>query len=245
MALPSVCTARIFRICKGNHRVASIVASIASASQLSAREAMIDSQMKPCGIVNPRNSAAFYAVPRENFVAPGREGLAYADAPQPLGNGREMLMPLSVGHLVESARLAAEDRVLVVGAGSGYLAAVAAELSGSVVALESDAALGVRARTNLARYPHVEVVEGPLAAGWPAGQPYTCILIDGAVQLLPPELIAQLAEGGRLAAIMVGDDGVPRAAIGRKRGGLLRLEPFAEAPGTVLAGFGKAPAFTF
>lgn len=241
MPLPTVCTAAIFRICKGKIRVASI----ASASQLTAREAMIDSQMKPCGIVNPRTSAAFYTVLRETYVAPGREGVAYADAPQLLGNGRELLMPLSIGHLVESAKMTPEDRVLVIGAATGYAAAIAAELAGSVVALESDAALAARARANLAHYPHVEVAEGPLEAGWPAGQPYTCILIDGAVQLLPPELIAQLAEGGRLTAIMVGEDGVPRAAIGHKRNGLLRLEPFAEAPGAILAAFKKAPAFTF
>ena len=206
---------------------------------------MIDSQLKPCGVIDPRTSAAFYTVERERFVAPGREGVAYADSPQSLGNGRELLMPFAIGQLVEAAAIASDDKVLVVGAATGYAAALAAELGGAVVALEADAALAARARANLNDYSHVQVVEGPLAAGWPAAQPYTCILIDGAVQVLPAELVAQLAEGGRLVTIVVGEDGVARAAIGRKRAGLLRLEPFAEAPGTVLAPFRKAPAFTF
>lgn len=241
MALSTVCTAKFLEQAKGGLRVASM----ASASQLTARMAMIDSQLKPCGVIDPRTSAAFYAVDRQQFVAPGREGVAYADSPQPLGDNRELLMPLSIGQLVELAVITTDDRILVVGAATGYAAALAAELGGMVVALESDAGLAARARANLGHYAHVQVVEGPLEAGWPASQPYHCILIDGAVQILPPELVAQLAEGGRLVAILVGEDGVSRAAIGRKRAGLLRLEPFAEAPGTVLAPFRKAPVFIF
>ena len=207
--------------------------------------AMIDSQLKPCGVVDPRTSAAFYAVPRERFVAPGREGLAYADSAQALGGGRELLMPLSIGLLIETAIITPDDHLLVVGAATGYAAALAAELGAKVVALESDAALAARARANLAQYQQVQVAEGPLEAGWPAGGPYSCIVIDGAVQALPPELIGQLAEGGRLLTIMVGADGVSRAAIGRKRAGQFRLEPFAEAPGTLLTPFRKASAFSF
>jgi protein-L-isoaspartate(D-aspartate) O-methyltransferase len=89
------------------------------------------------------------------------------------------------------------------------------------------------------------VAEGPLETGWAAGAPYTIILIDGAVEVLPPELIAQLAEGGRLFAILSGTDHVARAARGRKRAGILHLEPFAESAGTVLPPFRKAPAFRF
>lgn len=72
------------------------MASAPSHSQLAAREAMIDSQLKPCGVVNPRTSAAFFAIPREDYVAEGRRGLAYVDAAQPLGNGRELLDRKSV-----------------------------------------------------------------------------------------------------------------------------------------------------
>lgn len=206
---------------------------------------MIDSQLKPCGIVSPRVVAAFFTVAREAFVDPARQGLAYVDAPQAIAPGRELLSPLSLGTLVEEAAPAADEHVLVVGTGTGYSAAILGELAGHVTALESDAALAARARALLAARQNVEVVEGSLEAGWPGGAPYTLILIDGAVQLVPDDLIAQLAEGGRLFAILIGSDGVARAAKGRKQAGVLRLEPFAEAAGALLPSFRKAPVFQF
>ncbi len=221
------------------------MASAVSASPLAAREAMIDSQLKPCGVVSPRVVSAFFAVPREDFVAPSRRGLAYVDAAQPLGNGRELLAPLSLGHLIEEAAPRADDRVLIVGAATGYSAAVIGQIAEHVIALESDAELAAAARTNLAGQDHVRVVEGPLAAGASDFGPYSLILIDGAVETLPSDLIAQLAEGGRLLAISTGSDGVGRAAKGINRAGIVRLEPFAEAVGSVLPSFGKAPAFRF
>lgn len=210
-----------------------------------ARVAMIDSQLKPCGVVSPRVVAAFHAVSREDFVPIARRALAYVDAPQPLGHGREMLAPLSLGYLVEDALPSRHDRVLVVGAGTGYAAALLAELAGQVVALECEPALAAQARTNLAGRPNVVVAEGPLEAGWPDTAPYTQILIDGAAETLPPELIAQLAEGGRFHAIMSGTDRVSRATRGRKQAGTLHLEPFAESAGTILPSFRSAPAFRF
>jgi len=226
---------------KGLHRVASAV----SAPVYTAREAMIDSQLKPCGVVSSRAVSAFFSVAREDYVAPSRRRLAYVDAAQPLGNGREMMAPLSLGYLVEDAAATPTDTVLVVGATTGYAAAVLSHMAGRVVALESDADLAAKALANLGSYPNVEVVEGPLEAGWAAGAPYSIILIDGAVEVLPPELIAQLAEGGRLFAILHGTDRVSRAARGRKQAGTLHLEPFAESAGTVLPPFRRAPAFRF
>jgi protein-L-isoaspartate(D-aspartate) O-methyltransferase len=206
---------------------------------------MIDSQLKPCGIVTPRVVAAFFNVPREDYVDPARRGLAYVDAPQAIAPGRELLSPLSLGTLVEDAAPASDERVLVIGTGTGYSAAILAELAGHVTALESDAVLAARARGLLAGKSNIEVVEGPLEAGWAGAAPYTLILIDGAIQLVPDDLVAQLAEGGRLFAIFIGSDGVARAARGRKQAGLLRLEPFAEAAGALLPSFRKAPAFQF
>lgn len=221
------------------------MASTNNVSSRQAREAMIDSQLKPCGVVSPRVVGAFFAIPREDFVDQARRGLAYVDAPQAIAPGRELLAPLSLGTLVEEAAPTAADRVLVIGCGTGYSAAILAALSGQVTALEEDAALAGRARALLAGQSNVEVVEGPLAAGWRAGAPYSLILIDGAIELVPDELIAQLAEGGRLFAILSGSDGVSRAAKGRKQADVLRLEPFAEAAGALLPTFRKAPAFQF
>ena len=221
------------------------MASAVSASPLAPREAMIDSQLKPCGVVSPRTVAAFYAVAREDFVPPARRGIAYVDAAHPLGNGRELMAPLSLGLLLENAAVQPGERVLVVGAGTGYSAAILAAMGARVTALESDASLADAARAALAGTPDIQVVEGPLEGGAPEGAPYDLILVDGAVELLPPELIAQLAEGGRLVAIHHGSDGVSRAARGLKRAGIVPLEPFGEAAAALLPPFRRPHAFRF
>ncbi len=221
------------------------MATVVNASLLAARMAMIESQLKPCGVVSPRISAAFLQVAREQYVAAGRRGLAYVDAAQPLGNGRALLAPLSLGLLLEEAAAQPHEHVLVVGAATGYSAALLASLASSVVALECDPALAETARANLRDSTNVSVVEGPLDRGWADGAPYDVMLIDGAVEQQPAELASQLAEGGRMLAILIGADGVSRAARGIRRGASLSLEPFAEAPGQLLPSFGKARQFRF
>jgi protein-L-isoaspartate(D-aspartate) O-methyltransferase len=206
---------------------------------------MIDSQLKPCGVVSPRTVAAFHAIAREDFVPEARRGLAYVDAAQPLGHGRELMAPLSLGLLVETAAVQPGERVLVVGAGTGYSAAILAAMGARVVALESEPALAEAARAQLAGQSAIEVVEGPLEGGAPEQAPYDLILVDGAVELLPPDLIAQLAEGGRLVAIHHGSDGVSRAARGLKRAGIAPLEPFGEAGAALLPPFRRPDAFRF
>ena len=224
--------------------VAAALISAPDAHLAIAREAMIESQLKPCGVVSTRLVAALYAVPREDFVAPARRALAYSDSAQAVGEARELMPPLSLGHLLQAAAARPEDIVLVVGAATGYSTAILSHLSRSVTALESDATLANAARMSL-EGRSVTVVEGPLEAGWPAAGPYTLMLIDGAIELLPPSLIAQLAEGGRVAAIVVGSDGVSRAALGSKRGDTVRFEPIAAAGAALLSPFRKPPVFRF
>lgn len=232
--------------------VAAAIASAPDAMLAAAREAMIESQLKPCGVISTRLVAALYAVPREDFVAPSRRALAYsdsaqalgADSAQALGARRELMPPLSLGHLLQAAAARPDDRVLVVGAATGYSAAILSHLANSVTALESDPALASSARSNLADLG-VSIAEGPLEAGWPAAGPYSLILIDGAIELLPPSLVAQLAEGGRVAAILVGSDGVSRAALGSKRGSSVHFEPVAAAGAAILSPFRKPAVFRF
>ncbi|MGL6044057.1 MAG: protein-L-isoaspartate O-methyltransferase family protein [Sandaracinobacteroides sp.] len=221
------------------------MASAVPASLLAAREAMIDSQLKPCGVVSPHVVAAFLTVAREDFVPAGRRALSYVDAAQPIGSGRELLAPLSLGTLIEDAQPQPADNVLVIGAGTGYSAAILSELAGSVTAVECESALAASARGALAGRTTVRVHEGPLQAGAPDGAPYSLILIDGGIEVLPDELVAQLAEGGRLFTILHGADGVGRAARGRKQAGVLLLEPFAECVGTVLPTFQRPQVFRF
>ncbi len=211
------------------------MASVAPDPLAHARTAMIESQLMPCGIVDPRLLAAFAAVPRERFVAPGRERLAYAETVQPLGSGRWMAAPLTTARLLAAADVQPGEKGLLVGAGTGYTAALLAGMGAAVIALESDAALAARARALLAGLQGVTVVEGPLTEGWPAGAPYAFVLLDGAVEHVPDRIAAQLAPDGRLVAILAAPEGVDRLAVGR------RVPP---APGAT-AGPHGAIAFDF
>jgi len=132
---------------------------------------------------------------------------------------------------------------MVIGAATGYSAAVLARLVASVVAVEEESDLVQAARTSLAGSP-VEIVEAPLAAGHGEGAPYDLILIDGAVEQLPDALVDQLADGGRLATAVI-DDGVTRLAIGRRAGGGFGLVPFADAAAAILPGFARPRTFNF
>lgn len=208
---------------------------------------MIESQLMPCGIVDTAVVSAFHAVPREAFVAPGRAALAYVDTAQPMGEGREMMPALSLGHLLQHGRPVAGERALVVAAGTGYAAALLASIGAIVTALEPDATLAARARETLEAIgiTGVTVAEGPLVEGWVADAPYAFILLDGAVEELPASLIAQLAEGGRVTAIVRGEDGVMRACHGRKAAGRLHMTPVVEATAPMLPAFRKAERFRF
>ena len=204
------------------------------------REAMIDSQLRPTGVNDASVLAAFRAVPRERFVPAAAAAMAYSDAAIPLGGGRAILEPMIVGLLLTHARIAPGERVLVVGAATGYTAALVTALGAEVTALEEDADLAATARGN-----GVAVVEGPLGAGWTPNAPYDVIVLDGAAADLPPALLAQGAEGGRLAGVIIGDDRIGRATVGRIAGGRVVGAGFAETGAAVLPGFARAPAFVF
>jgi protein-L-isoaspartate(D-aspartate) O-methyltransferase len=131
----------------------------------------------------------------------------------------------------------------VVAAATGYAAALLARLAGPVTALEEDPELAAEARANLAG-SGVRLVEGPLASGCADGAPYDLILIDGAVECVPEALIAQLADGGRLATGLL-ENGVTRLAIGRRAGEGFGMAAFADAAAAILPGFAKPRAFKF
>jgi protein-L-isoaspartate(D-aspartate) O-methyltransferase len=171
-----------------------------------ARKAMVDNQLRTNGITDRRILAAMGEVPRELFVPEARRSLAYVDVAHrlPGPTGRALAAPAPFGKLVQLAEIAPGDAVLDVGVGSGYSAAVLAQLAGSVVALEADAGLAQSAREALAAagIGGVTIVEGALDAGAPKQGPYDVILVEGAVSDVPPELFSQLREGGRLVALI-------------------------------------------
>ncbi len=202
------------------------------------RRAMVASQLRTTAVNDPRVVAAMAEVPRERFVPADRAAIAYADIAVPLGGGRALSPPMALGKLLTELQLRPADRALVIGAATGYSAAILAKLVASVVALEEDAALNPAAPIG------VRVVRGPLAEGWAEGAPYDAILIDGAVETVPEAIVAQLAEGGRLAAAVL-EAGVSRLSVGRRAGAGFGLTAFADADAAPLPGFAPPPAFRF
>lgn len=207
------------------------------------RRAMVASQLRTTGVSNARVVAAMGEVPRERFVPADKIATAYADALVPLGGGRQLNSPMALGRLLSEADPRPEDRALVIGAATGYAAAVLAKLVASVVAVEEDPALAgfaVKALSGTA----VKLVEGPLVSGHKKGAPYDLILVDGAIETVPDALIAQLADGGRLAAAIL-ENGVARLSIGRKAGAGFGMIAVSDAASAVLPGFEKPRVFSF
>lgn len=207
------------------------------------RAAMVANQLRTTGVSDARVLAAVGKVARERFVPADRVASAYADVAVPLGGGRELNPPMATARLLSDAGPRGHERALVVGAATGYSAALLAELVRSVVAVEEDPSLVAAARDALAG-TGVELVQGPLTEGHRAGAPYDLILIDGAVEEVPQALIDQLADGGGLATAIV-DRGVTRLAFGRKSGGAFGLVQFADAAAAVLPGFARPRTFSF
>jgi protein-L-isoaspartate(D-aspartate) O-methyltransferase len=150
---------------------------------------------------------------------------------------------MALGRLLTQAGPREGERALLVGAATGYAAAVLERLVGPLVAVEEDPELAAEAKRALVG-SQVTLVEGPLAQGWPDGAPYDFILIDGAVEFVPDALIAQLRDGGRLAAALL-ERGVTRLALGRKAGDGFAMAAFADAAAAVLPGFVRPKTFTF
>src|SRR5262249_33037967 len=157
---------------------------------------------------------------------------------------RRLLKPMVLAKMVQAAAVKESDRVLDVGCATGYSSALLARLARSVVALEEDASLSRRAQENLGGASNVRVVTGPLTQGWPANAPYDVILVNGAVELVPPALSSQLGSGGRLVAV-VGRAPTGRAMVYRSVAGALSGWPVFDAAAPLLPGFSVPPAFVF
>lgn len=176
-----------------------------------ARKRMVESQIRPNRITNPRLLAAMAELPRERFVPLGLRAQAYGDCDVKLPRGRTMAAPLSIARLVQLANPSLGERALVVGANTGYGAALVAACGASVIALESDASLAAQAKQTLSSA--VTVVERALADGCPEQGPYDIILIEGAIAAIPPKLLGQLRAGGRIVAVRPGKGQASQAFI--------------------------------
>jgi protein-L-isoaspartate(D-aspartate) O-methyltransferase len=215
-----------------------------------ARRHMVDGQLRPSRVVDPRLLAAMGDIPRERFLPPNLAARAYVDEDVRLPGGRALIEPMVIARMLQMLAIRDGDRVLVVGAGTGYAAAVAARCGARVVALEEDAALVAQARRALAGLAAPEalrLVEGPLVGGFPGGAPYDGILIEGEVPEVPAQIAAQLAEGGRLATVLAAASrGVSsRAVLGRRVGGSFSVADAFDCATLPLPAFRPKPGFVF
>jgi protein-L-isoaspartate(D-aspartate) O-methyltransferase len=208
---------------------------------------MVEAQIRINDVTDPRIHAAMGEIPRERFVPPGKRALAYADVPVEVAPHRFLLDPRGFAKLVSLADIQESDTVLDVGAATGYSSAVLARLGKSVIALEQDAEL-VRLAYEL--LPSVGasnaiVTQGPLSAGLKAKAPFDVIVVEGAIPEAPEALLAQLAEGGRLVAV-IGDGGSSGRAevFVRENGGIGQRSGF-DAVVPPLVGFSKTVGFVF
>jgi len=206
---------------------------------VAARQAMVDSQLRPQGVSDPAVIKAMSLVSRERFVPDEQKPLAYIDRAVPLGEGRALPPSAVLGLLLTALAPLRGERALVVGAATGYAAAVLTEMGMVTDAVESSSSLASIAGEN-----GVNVIEGALEAGNPKGGDYDFIVIDGAVESIPDALVAQLKDGGRLGGAIV-DKGITRLIVGRKAGSGFGYLTVADAATPALPGFQRPQAFTF
>jgi protein-L-isoaspartate(D-aspartate) O-methyltransferase len=217
-----------------------------------ARLHMVEGQLRPNKVVDLAVIDAFLTVPRERFVPDFLRGTAYVDDDLPLGGGRWLMEPMVLARLLQLAAIGRGDKVLEIGCATGYATCLLARLAAKVVAVESDASMAATARARLSALGAVTatVVEGKLVEGWRAEAPYDVILVNGAVGAIPPAVAEQLAEGGRLVAVVMGVDrgggaGLGEAVLMTRAEGVLSSRPVFDAGIPVLPGLDRAPSFVF
>jgi protein-L-isoaspartate(D-aspartate) O-methyltransferase len=220
------------------------------ADSAAARRSMVDGQVRTADVTDTRIQAAMLELPRERFFPEDKAALAYLDLDVPVSAPgrpvRRLLKPMVLAKLIQIAEVAATDRVLDVGCATGYGAAVLARLAASVIGLEEDAALARQATEALASVgvSGVRIVTGPLREGWAGDAPYDVILVEGAIEIVPPALFDQLKDGGRLVC-MFGPGPAAKAMLYRRIEGELSGRPVFDAAAPPLPGFVKPPEFVF
>lgn len=213
-----------------------------------ARELMVEQQIRPWDVFDPRVLAVLAEVPRENFVPEAHRTLAYADIPLPLGHGESMMKPVVEGRALQALELAPGDDVLEIGTGSGFLAACLARLAREVVSLERHADLAEAARARLAAHGagNVNVIAAD-AFSWDAsslgsGRRFAAICVTGAVSSIPARFVEWLQPNGRMFVVR-GRSPAMEAVLLRNQSGSPRIESLFETDLPYLAGAAPAPTF--
>ncbi len=211
-----------------------------------ARNKMVDGQIRPVRVSDPRIIEAMRTLPRELFVPPALRPVAYIDTPLDLGGGRAMLEPRVLARLIQLAEPRRGERALVIGAGTGYGATLLAMLGLAVTALEQDERLiEIAHAATRATHAAIDVRTGPLAAGLDGVAPFPVVLIEGGVELIPLPVDRLVATGhGRLVTVMIAE-GTGQGVLAEHSGAVLRPRPHFDAAARVLPGFAKPEGFRF
>lgn len=212
-----------------------------------ARHNMVESQLRTNKVIDEAIVDAMSRIPREQFVPDSLRAVAYVDEDVPISSTRYLVEPLVFARLAQQLEIRPGARVLIVGAGTGYGAAVLAQAGAAVLALESDSSIAAAAKIALSRLKvrNVSVVEGALSAGWPSAAPYDAILIEGATGTLPPALGNQVADGGRIVGVVARAGEPGRATMWSKFGDTLTSQVLFDANVPMLPGLAPAPEFVF
>lgn len=211
-----------------------------------ARQRMVENQLKPNRITDPRLLRAMAEIPRELFVPPALKNAAYVDEDIPLGDGAFLIEPLALAKLLQAARIAREDVALVIGDPTGYAGAVVARLAATVILLASDAeqAAAIDRRILEVGAENLLVQVGDPRAGLPDQAPFDVVLLVGAVRSVPQTLLDQLADGGRLVAVV--SDGRPgEVTVFTRVGDAFGRVVVDDAHIPELLALRPAPSFTF
>jgi len=189
------------------------------------RMRMVEVQLRTRGISDERVLAAMERVPRHAFAPERYRSQAYEDHPLPIGEGQTISQPYIVASMLDALALRPGDRVLEVGTGSGYVSALLAELAAEVISIERHPSLADAGRQRLAGmgYKNVRVIVGDGSRGFPESAPYNAIMVAAAAPELPPALVAQLAEDGRMI-IPVGREDAQQLQLVQKRDGRIRIQ---------------------
>jgi len=211
-----------------------------------ARHNMVESQIRPNRVNDPMVFDAIADLPREKFVPKALQGVAYVDEDLDLGNGRYLMEPLALARLLDAASITDDDMVLVVGCSSGYEATVISKMAAAVVALESDKEIAGQATQVMEGLDvdTVAVVEGPLTEGYAKQAPYDVIFFNGAVAEIPKAIEGQLADGGRMLAV-VNDGHLGKGTLTIFNDGMISTRELFDVRVPFLSGFEKSDTFSF
>ena len=210
------------------------------------RHRMVESQIRTMGVNSPTVLAAFEEVPREKFVSQEIIEFAYIDDQVDIGDGRMVLEPLVIALILQALTITKDSVVLEVGSGTGYVTSLLSLLGGTIVALEINEGLASKASENLLDIgmDNVLVVNESMVDGYKKQAPYDIIFFSGGAEFIPDNIINQLADGGRLGAVVPSADSLGKGIIIQKFGDSITKREIFSGKAKTLPGFGKIVPFS-